>query len=221
MSGGGNLSIKELDVKKGGKGTALSGVIGLVEAMNQLSLGGGKKGKGLADLALAFDIQDGVANAKKMTLNSAMGNGTGAGKVDIAGWGIDFAGNMTVEPNLLTSLLSKGRIGRQEVPFSVRGALDNPGIDLGVGKASTGGADGGVQQKIDPFRNLIEKALPGVKLPQKPAAQPSQPSQPVQPQQQNGTLLPPPPQGGAAPPPTQKPGKPSAEDIIKQLMQGL
>jgi len=220
LSGGGDLSINELDVKQGGKGTALSGVIGLVAAMNQLSLNT-KKGKGLADLALAFDIQDGVANAKKMTLNSAMGTGSGAGKVDIAGWGIDFAGNMTVEPNLLTSLLSKGRIGRQEVPFSVRGALDNPGIDLGVGKASTGGADGGVQQKIDPFRNLIEKALPGVKLPQKPAAQPSQPSQPVQPQQQNGTLLPPPSQGGAVPPPTQKPGKPSAEDIIKQLMQGL
>lgn len=218
LNGGGNLSINELDVKKGGKGTALSGVIGLVEAMNQLSLGGDKKGKGLADLALAFDIQDGVANAKKMTLNSAMGNGTGAGKVDIAGWGIDFAGNMTVEPNLLTSLLSKGRIGRQEVPFSVRGALDNPGIDLGVRKASTGGATGGVQQKIDPFRSLIEKVLPGVKLPQKPAAQPSQP---VQPQQQNGALLPPPPQSGSAPPPTQKPGKPSAEDIIKQLMQGL
>lgn len=220
LSGGGDLNINELDVKQGGKGTALSGVIGLVAAMNQLSLNT-KKGKGLADLALAFDIQDGVANAKKMTLNSAMGTGSGAGQVDIAGWGIDFAGNMTVEPNLLTSLLSKGRVGRQEVPFSVRGALDNPGIDLGVGKASTGGADGGVQQKIDPFRNLIEKALPGVKLPQKPAAQPSQPSQPVQPQQQNGTLLPPPPQGGAAPAPTQKSGKPSAEDIIKQLMQGL
>ena len=218
LSGGGDLSINELDVKKGGKGSALSGVIGLVEAMNQLSLGSGKKGKGLADLALAFDIQDGIANAKKMTLNSAMGTGSGSGKVDIAGWGIDFAGNMTVEPNLLTSLLSKGRIGRQEVPFSVRGALDNPGIDLGVGKASTGGATGGVQQKIDPFRSLIEKALPGVKLPQKPTAQPSQP---VQPQQQNGTLLPPPPQGGSAPTPTQKPGKPSAEDIIKQLMQGL
>lgn len=216
LSGGGNLSIDALDVKKGGKGSALSGIIGLVEAMNQLSLGSGKKGKGLADLALAFDIQDGVANAKKMTLNSAMGNGTGAGKVDIAGWGIDFAGNMTVEPNLLTSLLSKGRIGRQEVPFSVRGALDDPGINLGVGKASTGEATGGAQQKTDPFRSLIEKALPGVKLPQKQAPKPAAP----QPQQQDGTLLPPPPQSGAAPAPA-KPGKPSAEDIIKQLMRGL
>ena len=216
LTGGGNLSINELDVKKGGKGTALSGVIGLVAAMNQLSLGSGKKGKGLADLALAFDIQDGVANAKNMTLNSAMGSGTGAGKVDIAGWGIDFAGNMTVEPNLLTSLLSKGRIGRQEIPFSVRGALDNPGINLGVGKASTGG---GTQQKIDPFRSLIEKALPGVKLPQQKKA----PSQPAAPPPQDGTTLaPPPPQSGSsAPAPAQKPAKPSAEDIIKQLMQGL
>ncbi|HEY9079433.1 AsmA family protein [Magnetovibrio sp.] len=221
LTGGGNLSIDELDVKQGGKGSALSGVIGLVAAMNQLSLGAPKQGKGLADLALAFDIQDGIADAKKMTLNSAMGNGSGSGKVDIAGWGIDFAGNMTVEPNLLTSLLSKGRIGRQEVPFSVRGALDNPGIDLGVGKASTG-ATGGTQQKLDPFKSLIEKALPGVKLPQQPAPQPSQPVQPTQPQQQDGTLLPPPPQSGSsAPAPTQKPGKPSAEDIIKQLMKGL
>ena len=222
LAGGGNLSINALDVKKGGKGSALSGVIGLVEAMNQLSLSGGKKGKGLADVALAFDIQDGIANASKMTLASAMGNGSGTGKVDIAGWGIDVVGNMTVEPNLLTSLLSKGRVGRQEVPFSVKGALDNPGVKLGLGKASTGGATGGALQKIDPFRSLIEKALPGVKLPQQQNTQPQQPTEPVNPQQQDGTLAPPPPQGGlTAPAPTQKPAKPTAEDIIKQLMKGL
>jgi len=223
LAGGGNLSINALDVKKGGKGSALSGVIGLVEAMNQLSLSGGKKGKGLADLALAFDIQDGIANASKMTLTSAMGNGSGTGKVDLAGWGIDVVGNMTVEPNLLTSLLSKGRVGRQEVPFSLKGALDNPGVNLGLGKASTGGATGGAQQKLDPFRSLIEKALPGVKLPQQQKTAPTpQPAQPVNPQQQDGTLAPPPPQGGlTAPAPTPKTGKPSAEDIIKQLMKGL
>lgn len=226
LAGDGKLDINALDVKQGGKGTALSGIIGLVAAMNQLSLSN-KKGKGLADLALAFDIRDGIANASQMSLTSAMGTGSGSGKVDIAGWGIDFAGNMTVEPNLLTSLLSKGKIGRQEVPFSVRGALDNPGIDLGIAKAATGGAAGGatgkIQNKIDPFRGLIEKALPGVKLPQQPTTQPSQPTPAPSPQQQDGTLAPPPPQGSVnqQPAPSQKPGKPSAEDIIKQLMQGL
>lgn len=216
LAGNGSLSINDLDVKKGGKGTALSGVIGLVAAMNQLSLGTPKEGKGLADMALDFDIANGIANAKKMTLSSAMGNGTGSGKVDIAGWGIDFGGNMTVEPNLLTSLLSKGRIGRQEVPFSVKGVLDNPGVNLGVNKASTGGNTGGTQQKLDPLKGLLQQALPGLKLPQ----QKTQPAQPTNPQQQDGTLAPPPPQGGTST--QQAPAqKPSAEDIIKKLMQGL
>jgi len=219
LAGAGDLNINALDVKKGGKGTALSGVIGLVAAMNQLSLST-KKGKGLADLALAFDMRNGIATAKKMTLSSAMGNGSGSGTVDIARWGIDFAGNMTVEPNLLTSLLSKGRIGRQEVPFSVRGALDNPGVNLGVKKASTGGT-GGAQQQLDPVQNLLQKALPGIKLPQQ-KTQPAPTPRPANPQQSDGTLLPPPPSSGsAAPTPTAKPGKPSAEDIIKQLMKGL
>ncbi|MBL4615838.1 MAG: AsmA family protein, partial [Magnetovibrio sp.] len=182
LAGNGNLNINDLDVKKGGKGSALSGVIGLVAAMNQLSLGTKKKGKGLADLALDFDIRDGIANASKMTLSSSMGNGTGSGKIDIAGWDIDIVGNMTVEANLLTTLLSKGRVGRQEIPFSLKGALDNPGIKLGVRKASTGGSGGApsiaVPQKFDPFRSLIEKALPGLKLEQIKPSQPPQQANP-------------------------------------------
>lgn len=129
-------------------------MIGLVAAMNQLSLGTKKKGKGLADLALDFDIRDGIANASKMTLNSSMGNGSGSGKVDIAGWNMDVSGNMTVEANLLTTLLSKGRVGRQEVPFSLKGALDNPGINLGVRKASTG-SSGGSTGTLCPSKSSI------------------------------------------------------------------
>lgn len=204
LGGTGNLNIRELDVKKGGKGSALSGVLGLVAAMNQLSLGS-KTGKGLADLALAFDVQDGVATTREMKLNSAMGNGTGSGTVDIAGWGIDVAGNMTMEPNLVTSLISKGRVGRQQVPFALKGALDNPAVNLGLGKASTGSAN----TNANPLESLLGNALSGGKAP----------TQPVNPQQPDGTLAPPPPPSDAAP--TQKTKKPSAQDLIQKLMRGL
>lgn len=210
LGGAGSLNISQLDVKKGGKGSALSGVLGLVAAMNQLSLGS-KTGNGLADLALAFDVQDGVATTREMKLTSAMGNGTGSGTVDIAGWGIDVAGNMTVEPNLVTSLLSKGRIGRQQLPFAVKGALDNPAVNLGLNKASTGSDPGAPQQKLDPLRSLLQNALPGAKAPQQDS--------PVNPQQPDGTLAPPPPAADLAPAP--KPQKPSAQDLIQKLMKGL
>lgn len=220
LAGNGNLNIAGLDVKQGGKGSALSGVIGLVAAMNQLSLSGNKSSKGLADLGVSFDIQEGVANASKLSLTSAMGSGSGSGTVDIARWAIDFAGNMTVEPNLLTSLLSKGKIGRQEVPFAVKGALDDPGINLGTGRAASGGTGGGNALQNNPLGGLLQQALPGLKLPQQ-KTQPPEPAPAPQPQQQDGTLAPPPPQGGSAAPQQQAPSKPSADDIIRQLMKGL
>ena len=211
LNGAGGMNITSLDVKQGGTGTALAPVIGLVAAMNQIALpvgGAGKTKDGLADLSLAFDIKDGVADAKNLALTSAFGTGTGKGTVDIAAWAIDFAGNMTVEPNVLTSLLSKGRIGKQEVPFSLKGALDKPGVKLGVapaGGAATGGAP------ADPVQNLLQQVLPGV-IPQK---QPSQPTPQPQPQPQEGTLAPPPSQQPAPQQPL------SPEDMLKKLMQGL
>ncbi|MEG3620011.1 AsmA family protein [Magnetovibrio sp. PR-2] len=216
LSGNGSLNISELDAKKQGKGSALSGIIGLVAAMNKLSLTK-KDGKGLADVTMAFDLQDGVATAKELSLKSAMGNGTGSGTVDLAGWGIDVSGNMTVEPNLLTSLISKGRIGRQEVPFSLKGDLDKPGVNLAVAPVSTGGGTG---SKIDPFKSLIEKALPGVKLPTQ--KQPS--TQPAPAPNSDGTLAPPPPQsgssgsGGSSSNDNQKI---DAKDLLKGLLRGL
>jgi len=218
LSGAGGLNINALDVKKGGTGTALAPVIGLVAAMNQFSLPTpGKPKSGLADLVLSFDIKDGVANAQNLTLNSAFGKGTGAGRVDIAAWAIDFAGTMTVEPNLLTSLLSKGRIGQQQVPFTLKGALDKPGVNLGVRKAGASPAQAPAG-KIDPLQGILNQVLPGV-LPKQPTPQQPAPQQPA-PQQQDGTLAPPPSQQNAAPSTGgQRPLTP--EQMIKQLMKGL
>jgi len=145
----------------------------LVAALNQFSLPTpGKPKSGLADLALSFDIKDGIANAQNLTLNSAFGSGTGAGRVDIAAWAIDVAGTMTVEPNLLTSLLSKGRVGQQQVPFSLKGALDKPGVNLGVRKA---GATPAPMGKIDPLQGIWKQVSPGA-APQQPATPTARPA---------------------------------------------
>jgi len=137
LSGRGDMRIGGLDVKQGGSGTALAGIIGLVSAVNQIGgLSAGGSRSGLADMGLSFDSKDGVATSNDFTLKSALGSGAGAGSVDLAAWGIDFSGNMTVEANLLTTLLSKGRVGRQEIPFTLKGALDKPGGNLGIKPAS-------------------------------------------------------------------------------------
>lgn len=173
LAGAGGLKIDALDVKQGGQGTALAPVIGLVMAMKQFSLPGlgGKKG-GLADLTLSFDIVDGVANANNLSLNSAFGKGKGAGKVDIAAWLIDFDGEMTVEPNLITSLLSKGRMGAQVIPFSLKGPLDKPSVKLAVQPA----------QPRAP--QSTPQAPPGTLAPPPPqnGGQPQQPQGPLSPE---------------------------------------
>lgn len=229
LAGAGDMSIAALDVKEGGTGTALAPVIGLVGAMNQFALptaGKSKPKSGLADLNLSFDLQGGVADVKNLVLNSAFGSGTGAGKVDIAGWGIDFAGNMTVEPNLLTTLLSKGRVSTQEVPFSLTGRLDKPGVKLAVQPAgATTAAPGGVPSTPKgAVQELLQRALPGV-IPaprQQPQQQPqAQPAPQPAPQQQDGTIAPPPPQQNQAPSGSQQKKPLSPEEMIRQLMQGL
>ncbi|MCR4379382.1 MAG: AsmA family protein [Rhodospirillales bacterium] len=208
LNGAGGMKIDSLDAKQGGTGTALAPVIGLVAAMNQFALpavgGAGKSKGGLADLSLGFDIKDGIATAKNLALNAAFGSGAGSGTVDIAAWLIDFSGNLTVEPNLLSTLISKGRMGKQEVPFTLKGALDKPGVNLGVRSAGSAPAAGGAS--TDPVKSLLNQVLPGViPQPQQPQAQP-----------QDGSLPPPPTQDQA---PAQK--KLTPEQMIKQLMKGL
>ncbi|PHS76799.1 MAG: hypothetical protein COB59_10515 [Rhodospirillaceae bacterium] len=221
LGGSGGLDIVGLDVKKSGSGSALSGVIGLVAAMNKLSLSSTKgPEKGLADIGLSFDISQGIASIKDFALKSGLGNGQGAGSVDLANWTVDFAGNMKMEANLITALLSKGRISIQEIPFSLSGALDKPKVNFMSGLA--GGAGGAIPQNtapVSPLQQLLGKALPGLLPSQpKPKTQPV-PSAPA-PAPQDGTLAPPPSQQRTAPAPAPS-GQLTPEEMIRQLMQGL
>ncbi len=221
LNGKGTLKIKALDVKKSGKGTALAPIIALVAVTNQFALPvSGKKKSGLADVSADFDLQDGVADVKDLALTSALGSGTGSGRIDIARWNIDFAGKILVEPNLLSALLSKGRVGREEVPFAISGRLDNPGVKLGIRPATKSAGQPKVKVRpADAFQEMLRKALPGIvpapqnkpKAVRKPSSPPSRAS--------GGELAPPPPQH-ASPPAPEKKLSPQ-EIIIRRLMKGL
>jgi len=216
LDGNGNMRISALDVKKGGSGSALSGVIGLVSAMNKLSLSASRGAeKGLADIGLSFDVAKGVATVNDFALTSGLGNGQGAGTIDLANWTIDFAGKMKVEANLLSAVLSKGRISIQEIPFSLKGALDKPSVNLMSSSVKVPGQSSKVGS---PLQKMLQKVLPGL-LPVQPKPQAAQKPAARQSAAQGGRLAPPPPQQGS--PSTPKPGQLSPEEMIRQLMQGM
>jgi len=214
LGGRGDMHIADLDAKQGGSGSALSGVIGLVTAMNKLSLGSTGPGKGLADIGLNFDMDNGIATVKDFALTSGLGGGQGAGTVDLAAWTIDFAGKMKMEANLLTTLLSKGRVSVKEIPFSLKGVLDKPGVKFAAAPVA---AQGQPAKIGSPLQQMLQQVLPGG-VPSKPKTQ--APAQ-QQPAPQDGTLAPPPSQQGTAPAPKQPSGKLTPEEMIRRLMQGM
>ena len=210
LSGAGGLNISGLDVKQAGKGNALSGVIGLDAAMNQFAIpmpgASGGPNNGLAEVKVKFDIKDGLATLGQATISSKMGNGNARGTVDIAGWGMDVSGLMSVEANLLTALLSKGKIGRQEVPFTLKGALDAPKVNFGVRPAAAGvnpadTVQPAPQKQLSPQQLLLDKIFKPKQAAPAPEQQPQQ-----QPQQQ----------------PEQQPRQVKPKElIIRGIMDGL
>ncbi|MDA0306755.1 MAG: AsmA family protein [Proteobacteria bacterium] len=144
LSGSGSLRLKGVDVKQGNTGTALAGALGLVSALGQFSnvLGGGaSKGSGLVDISGSFDITGGIARTQDAKVVSSAGNGSAAGAIDLPRWLIDVKGQVQLEQNLLTSFLaakSKRNI-TSSVPFTVKGRLDAPTINLDTSKITGGG----------------------------------------------------------------------------------
>ncbi len=195
LSGAGGLNISRLDVKQAGKGNALSGIIGLVAGMNQFAIpmpgSSGGPNNGLAEVKVGFDIKNGLATLGQATISSNISNGNAKGTVDIAGWGMDVSGLMSVEANLIIGILSKGKIGRQEIPFTLKGALDNPKVNFGVrpaARAVTNPTDPSqapaVQKPKSPQQLLLEQMLGAPKqAAPAPEQQPQQQPQPQQPRQ--------------------------------------
>ncbi len=156
LNGKGAFAMKGVDVQGATTGSAMSGFLGLIRGFGQIGAGlAGKKLDGLADVSAQYAIKNGVADVKPLNIDTALGTGQAGGTVDLAGWNIDLAGNLDVSGNLLTALLGQQLGGVTKLPFSVRGALDAP--DVNVDTAALAG--GGVSL---PGLDKLEEKLPGV-----------------------------------------------------------
>jgi len=143
LNGNGTLRLKGIDVQQGKTGTMLAGALGLVSAMNNVTglLGGGKKSGSKVDMSGSFTIRNGVADTRDMRIASGLGDGAATGTIDLPRWRIDVKGNVKLDQNALTALISKGtrRNVTTSVPFAVYGTLDAPNIKLDTSKLTGGG----------------------------------------------------------------------------------
>jgi len=156
LNGNGGFSMKGVDVTGSTTGSAMSGFLGLIRGFGQIGAGlGGKKLDGLADVGGQFVIKRGVATVNPLNIDSALGTGAAGGTVDLAGWNMDMSGSLDVSGNLLTTLLGQQLGGVTKLPFSMKGPLDAPDVNV-----DTGGLQG-VGIPVLGLEKLDEK-LPGV-----------------------------------------------------------
>lgn len=161
LNGAGSFAVSKLDVKSDSHGTPLAGVMGLVRALGQLGAGlGGQGSDGLADASGSFTVTDGVAQINDFALTSGFGNGAAKGFVDLGGWTMDVAGEVKLTQNLLTAALAGTTGASDTFPFSVRGVLDSPTVDLDTGALLPGG-DGGAGALL-PGLNTLGDKVPGL-----------------------------------------------------------
>ncbi|MDP6603588.1 MAG: AsmA family protein [Rhodospirillales bacterium] len=216
LDGTASLSLSRLDVNEASQGTAMAAALGLVQGLNQLGgvLGGGTE-NGLADINGNFQIAGGRARSDDLRLSSNLGIGEAAGTVDLAGWGIDVTGKVTLAENLITQLLARKSGARQVVPFEIRGPLDAPNVKLGLGGEPSGAAPKTGIKPLDKvletpgIGSVLQRVLPGLT---------GAPSAPASPPPTAGTAAPE--RGGELPPPPPPPGGetvPRPEDILKRL----
>ena len=203
LGGAGDFAITNLDVKEGGSGSVLSGVIGVFANLNAvisniLPLGKGEKG--LADVSSRFTMKDGVATLADLSFVSPEGKGRATGTVDVAGWWLDVAGEVALPDTLLAQILARNT-DKRSLPFTVKGDLDKPKVVLKT--ASLGSGFGKILDKTG-----IGKVL-GTGTPE-PSSAPAP--------------------GGSAPPPQVPPdqrapdGEPKKikpEDVLKGILKGV
>jgi hypothetical protein len=191
LNGSGSLRMKGIDVKQGKTGTAMAGALGLVTAFNQIGglLGGGGKGSVVVDISGSFDITGGIARSQDMRVVAGIGNGVATGSVDLPRWRIDVKGHVQLAQNLLTALQASRtrRNITQAVPFTVRGRLDAPTINLDTSKLGGGlpipGADKLLEKAPKGIGNILQGILGGRTQPPPAETQPP-PTAETQPQQQ-------------------------------------
>lgn len=211
LNGKGSFVLEGLDVRSGGGGSAMSGMLDLVLGLNQLGgqLTGSRKGKGLADATGSFVITNGIARTQDIKLLSSVGNGEAKGFVDLPRWNLDVSGQVDLTQNLLTQLLKRGQKSTTAVPFRVYGRLDKPNVKLKApnlgGALPIPGLDK-VIKKQPGVGKLLDQIIPGLGGGGSTQQQQPQTQQQQQPQQQQQQQQQP-----------QQKQKVRPEDILKDL----
>ncbi len=213
MNGRGAVALQKLDVKTGGKGTAMSAALGLVAGLNNIggTLSGNKARGTAADITGSFSISGGVARSNDLRLVSGMGNGRASGDVDLARWLIDIGGQVDLSQNFLSQVLGQGAQNTSVIPFSIKGRLDAPTVKMDTSKLLIGGLNAlpGVDKllKKKGIGSLLQGVLGGGAQNQQPSGNSPPPS---------GNEPPPPP-----PPSSTQPQKIKPQDLLKGLLKGL
>ena len=206
LNGSGTMTLLGIDARGATQGTALAGPLGLVSALGQL---GGGRGGAQADIRGTFNIDRGIARSNDIQLVSGFGDGAAAGAVDLPNWRIDMAGQVRLADNLLTQILkAKIRETRNAVPFTVKGRLDAPDINIDTGAllgagVPIPGADALLNKAPKGIGGLLKGILGG--------------------QQQQQQQQPPPPTGQTQqqppPPPPQQQQKLDPNQLLKDLFK--
>ncbi len=213
LNGRGAVALRKLEVRTGGKGTAMSAALGLVAGLNNLggALSGGRAGGTAADITGSFMITGGVARSSDLKLVSGMGQGRASGDIDLARWLIDIGGQIDLSQNILGQIVSQGDRTASVVPFSIKGRLDAPTVKLDTSKLMVGGlaAIPGIDKLIKKkgLGSLLQKVLPGLGGNART--------------QQPASNSPPPPGNEPPPPPSTQPRKIKPQDLLKGLLKGL
>jgi len=184
-NGDGQFAVNGVDVQSAAKGSPLAGLFDLILSLNQL--GDGKNGK--ADAMGSFNVVNGVARTADFKLTSKVANGSAKGFVDLPSWQMDVTGTVKVAPGLLTTLMASRVTGvLDEIPFSIKGAIDDPDVNIKTGNVAggIGSAAGGVIKKAPkPLQGLLQGILGGGNQQPQPQTQEPSSSEPSpQPQQQ-------------------------------------
>lgn len=214
LGGNGKAALSGMDVRKGAKGSPFAPILDLFLGLNQLggSLTGGKAG-GKADVSASFTAANGIFTTNDVKLTSGLGDGSAAGKVDLAGWQVDMKGEVNMSRNVLGALLaSKGNLP-SKVPFSVHGTLDSPNVKIEGGATAGGVAAPAIEKLLGNRGGAAGALLQGILGGGAPQSGTTQ--QAPSTTNNGGTLAPPPPAPTQQQQPTQKKIDP------RQLLKGL
>lgn len=214
LNGTSTLDLKNVTV--GSKGGSVLDVLNLLAVLS-----GKNPAKGQADVSVAANITQGVADLTTAQLDSNIARGTADGVVNLPDWTMDIAGTINVQQNALVGLLAQKAKVKSEYPFSLRGPLDRPDVKLDTGGLASGGG------LVIPLSDKLEKkgvgnllrgilGAGGVKT-QSPANQNEAAPTPTPTQSQDGTVAPPPPPPGGSSNSTQE----SPPSVEEQLIKGL